>query len=88
MTTVGETVTYLEGRIAALETTCAILLRATFNVNKKGLDIALFQTIDLLSSDAQPGFKRGYEEGVDQTRQRIGKTEFILDILDTTTSLR
>ena len=75
MGTVGETMTYLEGRIAALETTCAILLRATFNVDKKSLDAALSQTIDLTASDAEPGFRRGFEEGVDRIRKQVANTE-------------
>ena len=77
MSAIEDTKRYLEGRIGAVEMACAIVLRATMKVDKSALDAALTQLNKMAPKDADPEFKRGFEEGVDQIRKRVARVEMV-----------
>ena len=65
MASTGETLTYLEGRIAAVEWAFAILMKSMPIVGGTSLmEEGLKELSKRVSQDSEPGFQRGFEEGI------------------------
>ena len=76
MAGVGDTMTYLEGRIAALEWTCAILIKSMPVVDGTSLVENTLQNVSKhVSPDSEPGFKRGFREGIERVIESMQKLQ-------------
>ena len=67
MAGIGDTMTYLEGRVAAVEWACVVLMKSLPVVDGVSVvESALRQISNQVSPDSEPGFQRGFQEGIDR----------------------
>ena len=76
MSSVGETMTYLEGRIAAVEWACAVLMKSLPVVDGTAIvESALKEISNKVSPDSEPGFQKGFREGIERVIESAQKLQ-------------
>ena len=76
MSGIGETMTYLEGRIAAMECICAVLMKSIPIIGASTvIEEALRELPKTVSPQSEPGFQRGFAEGIQRVIDTAGKLQ-------------
>ena len=74
MGSLGDTMTYLEGRIAGAEWACAIIMKSLDGppTDSAAMVRILEEMSKHVAPDSEPGFKRGFEVSIKQMTKSIG----------------
>ena len=74
MSSLGDTMTYLEGRIAGAEWACAIIMKSLDGppTDSTAMVRILEEMSKHVAPDSEPGFKRGFAVSLKQMTESIG----------------